>query len=397
MWTVWLLLAGALATPETTSAPPLPWPSLGGSGLLTLQDTATLPPGHFVAALTIDNKDRDPLGLDIVDGAVAWTLGATRWCELYGQHVFTHGVSVPDTPVLPPPPLDVLVPPGTAVPRRPYYSLYTPIPYVDDSGPENLKADIPGEGMLGVKARLVSPRGRRPGLALSFELKYPLSQSLRDLQSGSGNGAIDTRLRATLEWRVGGWSAVYSTAFTRVGQPPLPDRFFESQGGALRVTDQPLLLPNRLDLGAGFRRGLGSRLALVGEITTMLDVGRRTPSLDPAFPIDFLGGVQFRSGPLRMTAALRYHGHDLPSMQIRPAPLAGLVDLTKASNADVAAYMNAVGLGAVAGQLRTGVHRLLVPPPGGPPLPPGSRVIPATYRIRSEGQTGFVLLWGLTF
>jgi hypothetical protein len=396
MWSACLLLAGGLAgaTPEPS---PQPWPSLRGSGLFTLQDTTTLPPGHFSAALTIDNKDRDPLGLDIVDGAIAWTLGATRWCEFYGMHVFEHGVSVPDTPVLPPPPLDVLVPPGTAVPRRPYYSLYTPLPYVDDSGPENFKADIPGEGTLGVKARLLQPRGGRPGLALSFELKYPLSQSLRDLQSGSGTGAIDTRLGASFEWRGGGWTGVAATGFTRVGEPPLPDRFIESHDGVVRVSDQPLVLPDRLDLGVGLRRGLGSRLALVGEINTVLEVGRRTPSLDPAWPIDFLAGAQFRSGPLRMTAAARYHGHDLPSMEIRPAPLAGLVDLTKVSDADLAAYMNAVGLGAGAAQTRTGVHRLLVPPAGGPALPPGSRVIPPTYRIRSEGQVGFLLLWGLVF
>src|SRR5262249_40360750 len=154
-------------------------------------------------------------------------------------------------------------------------------------------------------------------------------------------------------------------------------------------------LPDRLDLGVGLRRGLGPRLSLVGEITTVLEVGRRTPALDPAWPIDLLGGAQFRSGPLRLTAAARYHGHDLPSMEIRPAPLMGLVDMTKVSAADPAIYMGEVGLGAGAGQLRPGVHRLLVPPPGGPALPPGSRVIPATYRIRSEGQVGFLLLFGL--
>src|SRR5262249_38186641 len=214
----------------------------------------------------------------------------------------------------PPPPLAALWPPGAAVPRRPYYSLYTPLPYVDDSGPENFKADIPGEGIVGVKARLAQPKGARPGVALSFEVKYPLSQSLRDLQSGSGTGAIDTRLGGTFEWRGGNWTAVYSTGFTRVGQPPLPDRFFEIRQGSVHVSDQPLVLPDRLDLGVGLRRGLGPRLSLVGEITTVLEVGRRTPALDPAWPIDLLGGAQFRSGPLRLTAAARYHGHDLPSM-----------------------------------------------------------------------------------
>src|SRR5262249_54990870 len=156
---------------------------------------------------------------------------------------------------------------------------------------------------LGVKARLAAPRGRRPGVALSFELKYPLSQTLRDLQSGSGTGSIDTRLRATFEWRSGGWTAVYATAFQRVSEPVFPDRVFQWQGGVVRVPDQPLVLPDRLDLGTGLRRRLGRRLALTGEITTVLEVGRRTPSLDHAWPIDFLGGVQFRTGPLRMTAA----------------------------------------------------------------------------------------------
>ena len=47
--------------------------------------------------------------------------------------------------------------------------------------------------------------------------------------------------------------------------------------------------------------------------------------------------------------------------------------------------------------LRLGTHRLLVPAPDGPPLPAGSRVIPATYRIRSEHQVGFLLLWAMTF
>jgi hypothetical protein len=47
--------------------------------------------------------------------------------------------------------------------------------------------------------------------------------------------------------------------------------------------------------------------------------------------------------------------------------------------------------------LRPRTHRLLVPAAGGPPLPPGSRVIPDTYRIRSEHQMGFLLLWTMTF
>ena len=37
-----------------------------------MPDTATLPRGRLSFAVTLDNRDRDPLGLDIMDGAVAW-------------------------------------------------------------------------------------------------------------------------------------------------------------------------------------------------------------------------------------------------------------------------------------------------------------------------------------
>ena len=44
-----------------------PAPSLSGSGLFTLPDTATLAPGRFTLGLALDNRDRDPLGLDLFD------------------------------------------------------------------------------------------------------------------------------------------------------------------------------------------------------------------------------------------------------------------------------------------------------------------------------------------
>src|SRR6185436_1332492 len=120
-----------LAAPPVAERPPDPWMALVGSGLLTLTDTATLPRGRVSFALTLDNRDRDPLGLDFMDGAVAWRVGVARWGEAYGQFILNRSVAVPDTPVHPPPPLDQLVPPGATPPHRPYYSLYSPSPYVD--------------------------------------------------------------------------------------------------------------------------------------------------------------------------------------------------------------------------------------------------------------------------
>jgi hypothetical protein len=391
-----VLLAGP-AGPQPAADERPPFAGLLGSGLLTLHDTATLQPGKFTVAFTVDNRDRDPLGLDLVDGAVAWNMGVTRWAEFYGHHVFSRSVAVPDTPVLPPPPLDAIVPPYTSLPRRPYYSLYSPTPYVDDSGPIRFGSDIPGDVVLGAKARALSPKGTRPGLAWSAEVQVPLTRELRYLQAGAGTGGIDVGLGTIAEWRLAGWSLIASTTFTRVGQPAYPDRRIESRNGLVVATDEALVLPHRLDVGLGVRRGLGRSLAALAEATTVFEVGHRTRSLDRERPLDALGGLQLRWRALRMTAALRYHGNTPRSMEIRPTPLAGLVDVTKVADADLAAYMKQVGLGGAESLLRPGTHRLLVPADGGPPLPAGSRVIPPTYRIRSEHQVGFLLLAGLSF
>jgi hypothetical protein len=397
-----LLLAGPATADTPAPAPPASdapdtWPALLGSGLVTLQDVSTLPRGRFTLNITVDNRDRDPLGLDLVDGSLTMNVGVTSWAELYGRHVFSRGVAVPDTPVLPPPPLDAILPPGTSLPRRPFYSLYSPVPYVDDSGPIRFGSDIAGDALLGVKARALAQRGRRPGLAGSLEVQLPLHKELKYLQAGSGTGGVDVRLAAIAEWRRAPWSFIASTGFTRVGQPAYPDRIIQWRDGRAVSTEEPLVLPHRWDFGLGARRLLLPDLAAVGEVTTVFETGHRTRSLDRARPIDLLAGLQYRWKVLRMTAALRHHGNALRSMKIRPSPLAGYVDLTHVSINDIAGYLGQMGLEDGAQLLRAGTHRLLAPPANGPELPPGSRVIPDSYRIRSEHQYGFVLLFGLRF
>jgi hypothetical protein len=158
-----------------------------------------------------------------------------------------------------------------------------------------------------------------------------------------------------------------------------------------------LILPHRVDAGVGARRVLRPNLAAVAEVSTVFDVGHRTKIVDRARPVDVLAGVQFRNRKFRVTAAIRDHMHALQSMKIQPSPLAGLVDVTRVSDADLHDYLSQAGMSEAMPMLRLGSHRLLVPTPGGPPLPAGSRVIPPTYRIRSEHQVGFLLLWGMTF
>jgi hypothetical protein len=390
------VLAGS-ASPPPPAPPRDPWTALLGSGLLTLQDTSTLVPGRFSVALTIDNRDRDPLGLDIVDGAVALRAGVTRWAEAYGQVVLNRSVAVPDTPVHPPPPLDQIVPPGSDPPARPYYSLYSPSPYVDDTGVIHFGAGHPGDGVVGLKARALEPRGARPGIAASLEVRFPLVKNLRDLQAGAGTGGTDVRLGALAEWRGARWSFVASTGFMRVGQPAYGDRRIEARGGSVLVTDEPILLPYRVDVGLGMRWELTRSVAVVGEATTLFETGRRTTSLDRARPVDLLLGLQFRHKALQMTAALRDHRNALPSMEMRRSPLAGLVDVTDVSADDLSSYLRQIGFADAEPHLRPHTHRLLVPPPIDVPFPSGSRVIPEEYRIRSEHQLGFTLIWAVSF
>jgi hypothetical protein len=398
-----LLLAGPAADDTAAPSPPASeapdsWPALLGSGLFTLPDVATLPPGRFLLSFTVDNKDRDPLGLDLVDGALTMNVGVTRWSEIYARYVFSRSVAVPDTPVMPPPPLDLIVPPGTVLPKRPYYSLYSPVPYVDDSGPERFGSDISGDALLGVKVRALEPRAWRPGIAASLEVNLPLHKELYYLKSGSGTGGVDVRLGSVAEWRRDKVSAVASLGFTRVGNGAYPDRLIQWRDGHASFTEQPLVLPYRLDAGLGLRRVLRHDLAAVGEVNTVFETGNRTPSVDRARPIDLLAGFQYRWKSLRVTAAFRHHGNALRSMKMQRTPLAGFVDMSQVTVDDLTGYLGRVGgLDDGAPLLRPGVHRLLSPPVDGPELPPGARVIPDSYRIRSEHQFGFLMLFGLRF
>lgn len=373
------------------------WTSLHGSGLLTLSDTKTAAAGKLTAGITIDNRDRDPLGIDIFDGALAWTLGVRERLELFGHLTFSRVVALPEAPALPPPPLDLILPAGASTPARPYYSLYAETPYLNHRGDARFSKLVPGDALLAAKLRLFDAQGRRPALALALELRPPLTRGRHSLESGSGTGGFDAGLRAISEWRLGNWALVANAAYTRVGAPPDGDQIISASASSASVVQEPLRLGDRLDLGIGARRELTARLAAVLESTLPVSIGDRTPVLDARAPWDVLAGVQGRFGGARLVAGLRYHGHDLPSGGVRSAPLAGFVDLTDVSDADARRYLTAIGLGGAAEKLRSNVQSAVAAPRIAVALPAGARVIPATYRIRSEHQLGFVVLLGWRF
>lgn len=376
---------------------PEPWLGLGGSGLLTLPGAATAPPGHVALAITVDNRDRDPLGIDLFDGALAWTLGVRQRFELFGHLTFSRVVALPEVPLLPPPPLDLILPAGTPAPPRPYYALYGETPYVNHRGDARFEKLVPGDALLAAKLRLFDGRARRPAVALSLEARPPLTRGRHSLESGSGTGGFDFGLRAIAEWNRGRWTLVANAAYTRIGAPPHGDRIIAASAATATVAEEPLRLPDRLDLGAGARRELSAKLAAVVESKLQLSVGDRTPVLDERAPWDLIAGLQGRFGGGRLLVGLRYHGHSLPSGAERRAPLAGFVDLTDVSDEAARRYLAAIGLGAAGERLRPNVQRAVAPPRANVPLPPAARVIPETYQIRSEHQLGYVLLLGWRF
>lgn len=394
------LALALLVPPAARAAPPVePGLSLLGSGLITLPDTATVAPGHFTLGFTLDNKDRDPLGLDVLDYSVAWTFGIAPRLEAYGHHVLSRVVALPEAPALPPPPLDLIVAGGAPEPPRPYYALYSGAPYVNKRGSDRFDSFLPGDFVFGLKYRLREAKGARPAIALAAQATAPLTQALGDLQSGAGTGGLDVTGRLVAEWRPGGHEVVGSVAFTRVGKARVGDRVLvAASGSALRSRPEDLDLPDRLEVGAGARRFFSRRLAAVVETAATLEVGPRTPTLDRAWPVDALAGLQVRWGGSRLTLGLRYHGHSLPSGQSRPSPLSGGIDLSAVADDERRTWLRASGLGAAGAELRPGSQVLLLAGDLAlPALPEGARVVPPRYPVRSEHQFGFVVAWGWAF
>jgi hypothetical protein len=392
-----LLLAGAGAPAAAGDVTP-PWVSLAGSGLMTLPDTSTLEPGRLNFALTFDNQDRDPLRLDVTDLSVAWVVGLRPGLETYGHAVVSRAVAASPRPALFPSPIDLLVPRGFAVPPRPYYPQYTPLPYVNRTGTSQVGRFMPGDVVAGVKKTLCAPSGTTPGLATSAEIKLPLTRDLADLQSGSGTGAVDERVRLTAEWGGSHRSVVASVAYTHRGTPAWGDRVIVfDRGGSADFTDQPLRLANEVGLGVGLRQVVTSRVALVAEVTKAAEVGGRTRAVQGPGPLDVSVGAQLRWRDASVMAGIRYHANSVPRMTRYASPLGGLADLTDVAPADLAPYLSAIGASGAMPFLRHRGQSALQTPNGGPPLPAGARILPADLIVQAHDQVGYMLVCAWTF
>ena len=391
-----LLLAGVSAPAAAAEATP-PWVSLTGSGLMSLPDTSTLERGRYNVAFSFDNQDRDPLKLDVLDLSAAWVVGLGPGLETYGHAVVSRAVAVSPRATLFPSPIDILVPRGLPVPQRPYYPMYTPIPYVNRTGHSQLGRFLLGDAVAGVKKTLRAPSGKRPGLAASAEIKVPLAWGLADLESGAGTGTIDERARITAEWGGGSRSVVTSMVYTHRGTPGWGDRVIVFDPSGVQVTDQPLRLANEVGFGLGLRQVVRPRVALVAEVTKVAEVGGHTRAVQGPGPLDIGAGVQVRWRSAVVTAGLRYHANSVPPMTRYASPLGGLADLSQVDDADLLPYLSAIGASGAVPFLRHRGQSALELPGAGPPLPEGARILPAELTVRAHDKVGYMLVCGWTF
>jgi hypothetical protein len=381
-------------------APPTPvedaWLSASGSGLLSLPDTTTLAKNHLNLGVATDNQDRDPLRLDVLDYSITWDYGVGSGVETYGRFVVSRAVAVADRPSLFVPPVDLILPAGAPVPRRPYYMMYAPFPYVGRTGTSQMSKFVPGDAVFGGKARLLAPRGRRPGLAASLELKFPLVRDLPHLQSGAGTGSVDETVRLTGEWKRPRQSFVASVGLTHVGRPAFDDSLIVvGPSGYASDTVMPLHLASRALLGLGFRQVLGPSVAVAAELTKMGWIGGHTSAVETPGPLDFTVGGQFRWHRLALTTGIRYHVNSVGPFETVPSPFGGMADLTSVAPAARDAYLAAIGAAAAVPYVRDRNQIAAFVPPDGPALPAGARLLPSAYTVRSHDRiaTMLVLVW----
>jgi hypothetical protein len=171
---------------------------------------------------------------------------------------------------------------------------------------------------------------------------------------------------------------------------------FDPSGG-VNVTDLPMRLPSEVGFGLGVRQVVTPNVALVAEVTKAAEVGGRTHAFREPGPLDVVAGAQVRWRGVAVTAGLRYHANSVPRMTLYASPLGGLADLSQVADADLAAYLNAIGASGALPFLRHRGQSALEIPASGPPLPDGARILPADLFVRAHDQVGYMLVCGWTF
>jgi len=361
-----------------------------GGGMLSVQEASVIGPGHFAVGSAVDNYDRDPLGLDIIDYRIAWRLGVTRRLELYGRYEISRAVSLPGTQEVPPPPLDIVDLTGQASIAPPYRTLYVPMPYLGDE-PARFDDMTDGEYLFGAKWLLIGDPDLTPHVSVSVDGTVPGTLSAWKLRKGSGSGTADIGMTVAATWEDGGRaSASANLGYTVTGSVRRADRLVSPHG----IRELPI---RRADL---FRWGLGARYRIVRRVSVLAElagwspVGPHTPVQDNRGNADALTGLEVRWRGAALTVGFRRHLHpQTHGLALPVGPLAGAVDLSRVPMDARNAWLADIGAPAT----RPDANAVVVGLPGSTPLPEGARRIPEHRRTNTTGNDAITVALGFSF
>lgn len=344
-------------------------------------------PGTFGADFYVDDRDRDPWGIDVFDIGFRFRYQAGEKTEFFANAIADRSVALPEAPAIPSSPRDLIFAgPSRVVPS----ALSGEHPYLDKRGEARVDAFIPGLATIGFTRAL-----RREGRAFGFSaaLAIPLSGSLNALRSGANSGRPDGTFALLGSQDLAGGRIHGRVGYTLAGNGSWPDRSFSVSGNTVQVTETDPPIGNRLDAGLAWIRPFSDSMAVTIEARTTKEfVG--PDRIDSITPVDLILGVHKSFGRFDLSAALLDHLRALPSGESRVNPLAGAIDLSNVAFLDRNAFLARVGLGAAAGQIRDGAHIVAIGVTT-TTLPPGAIRIAPTYSIRSEHNLGYVFT--LTF
>jgi hypothetical protein len=353
-----------------------------GPALLAVQEAGALPPGRFELAFLLDNYDRDPLGIDVVDGSMSFRLGVARRLELYAAYQITRSVSTPGADPVPSPPLDVVVLDGR-VPDDPYRAMYWPLPYLSHHG-ARVDEWVPGEYTLGARASLFGQRGPRPAVSVSSQITAPGTKARYDLSKGSGSGSLDIGLHTAASWRYSRVRLSANLGISVNGDVDPGDRFVVV-GEESSIRDSTIRRPNFLQGGLGARIALWRGLSAVAEVSGWSPVGSHTPMQSESGASDLLGGVLLQVKNATLAFGVRWHLRPQPDgLTLSTGPLAGAVDLSGVPAADRARFLDSLGAGGV----RPDANLVVTGLPADTPLPDGARYVAPTYQTHTRGNLG---------
>jgi len=343
--------------------------------------------GAFTADFYVDDRDRDPWGIDVFDNGLRFRYQSGDNTEFFGGVIISRVVALPEAPAIPSSPRDLVFAGASRMIPNAFSGEH---PYLDKRGDARYDAFIPGLATIGI-TQVVHREGL--ALGLSASLAIPMAGSLNALRSGANSGRPDAAFALLASHDLGGGKVHGRIGYTLAGNGSWPDRSFAVSGNTVQVTETDPPIGNRLDAGLAWVRPFAGSAALSLEARTTKEFVSEE-RIDYITPIDLLLGLHKSFGKFTASAALLDHLRALPSGEARANPLAGAIDLSNVAVADRNAFLARVGLGAAAGQIRDGSHVVAIGVTSNT-LPAGAVRIAPTYNIRSEHNLGYIFT--LTF